>query len=132
MRIFCQRVRLQAHFAQQTNRHVPARALARANVVNDHRFGQYFFNIEARIERRVGILKNNLYATTITLKLLFRQRQQIFAIHDYLARRCRMQAHQCQTQGGFTRTGFTHQPNGFTLGQDEGHIIHRTKWPLLK
>ena len=118
-----------AVFRAQTDRAeqlVDARAPrrgARLEPVDHQRLVEHVGDAQMRIERGIGVLKDDLHAPTERAQLLAVQRQEIDAIEADLAR-CRLdEAKQRTTGRALARTGFADQREHLTALDGEGNIL---------
>jgi hypothetical protein len=84
--------------------------------VDVHRLGQDVPDGEARIERRVGILEDDLDPPLVRHELLLRHRQDVAALEDRLARGRLVQAHQRQADRRLARARLADEPSVLPLG----------------
>ena len=80
----------------------------RAGLVDPHRIGDDVAHRPARIERRVGILKDELHLTTVRAKLASRKTRQFHPVELDVAGRDGEQLHETASQRRFAAPGLPH------------------------
>ena len=79
----------------------------------------------ARVERGIGVLKHHLHAAAKWAQRTGRHVINAGAIQRHLAAGDVEQAQNGLAHRGFAAAGFTHQRQGFPLGDGKGNSIHR-------
>ena len=93
--------------------------------MNDKRLADDCTNSHPRIQRRVGILKNDLHPAPQPSKRFAIQRQQILTIEVNLSR-CRLnQPEQRSSNRSLATAGLANQSKRLTLSDGKGYAIHR-------
>ena len=81
--------------------------------MNDQGFADDGADIHARIERCIGVLKDNLDVAAEDAKLASLQRSDVLAFKMYLTRGRFDQAKHAASGGRFAAAGFANQPESF-------------------
>jgi hypothetical protein len=124
MRVFQAVVGMQADEAQQFADTRSDIALALDQVEGADRLGDDGVDPEARIEARIGVLKDHLDAAAQPLPRLRLPRiRHRDAVDDHFARARRQQSHHHSRHGGLARAGLADECEGFALPDIEGHAV---------
>ncbi len=113
VRITSHVIRLQTDGLEQIHDTLFKLASGFRQLVNDQGFANDRADVHARIERCIGVLKDNLDVAAQDAKLAGRQRPDILAFKMYLAPGRFDQAKHAAPGGRFTTAGFANQPEGF-------------------
>ena len=125
MRVFVERDLGQSHLVQHFEGQIGPLLRRGADAMNAHRLGQGLADDHARVQGRVRVLKNDLDPALVIHELPCRHGKDILALEQGLARRCLVQTHQRQANGGLARARFADQAQRFAFGQLERDILDR-------
>ena len=125
MRVAVEDAFRKADILQQTDRE-RAPPLFRDPLMDDSPLGQDIENRVARVERRLGILKDHLEIAAVLLKRLFPKGQHIDAVQQDLAVLGPVEPENRAGEGGFAATGLADDAEGFALAERQINAVHRT------
>jgi hypothetical protein len=116
MRVTTGIVAIQPDGFQQLGNPLPARGSVFGQIMNVQGFTDDVFDGQARVERIVGVLEDDLHFSPARTQILPLHRRQIFAVKKNFSRGRFDQTNDCSTEGGFAATAFSDQPQGFSRG----------------
>ncbi len=122
----------QSHFLQQLHGHLGTLVVVGADLVDAHGLQQDLADGEAWVERRVGILENDLDAPLVRHEITVGHADDVLAFKQRLSRGGLMQAHQGQADGGLAGAGLAHHAQGLAARQLERHVLHRFEFLAAK
>ena len=97
--------------------------------MDQQRLGDNVFDAVAGIERREGILKDDLQVPTQPPDFTAARREQIAPVKGYSSRRRLDEAKNKTAQSTLARAGFSHQTQGFSGVNVERNVVDRADFP---
>ena len=113
---------LEADAADQFHGAVAQRATL-VDIMDDQRLDDLLEGVEARIERGIGVLENDLHVAPHGAHLSLVKLQDIATLEPHFSGMRLGEAQDGTTGGGFARAGFAHQRQRLAATDREAHIV---------
>ena len=92
--------------------------------MNGHGLGDDLADGHTRVERSIGVLKDELHLATHVLDLMLAHFGNVFALEEHFACRRLSQAHDGAARGGLTATRLADQAKGLARINLERNVVH--------